>query len=59
MSPDQRKLLGMKGRQHVVSNYNFENFNKSWIELFDKIVEERGSWKGRRQYKPWKLVEIK
>ncbi len=59
MTPDQRRLLGMKGRQHVIKNYNFSTFNKSWVNLFEKIVKERGSWGTRRQYKPWKLVEIK
>jgi len=59
LTKDQRKLLGMKGRQHVIKNYNFEKFNKSWIDLIDKVVEERGSWDTRKKYKAWKLMEVK
>ena len=47
-----------KGIAHVNKNYNFEDFKKKWIELMDKIVEERGSWETRKGYKPWEIKEI-
>jgi glycosyltransferase involved in cell wall biosynthesis len=59
MTPSQRKLLGMKGRNHVVKNYNFENFRKQWINLIDSVVENHGSWDTRKGYKPWEILEIK
>ena len=59
MSPEERKLLGMKGRQHVAKNYNFENFQKQWIDLVDSVVENHGSWETRKGYKPWAFTEIK
>jgi len=58
MSPEERKLLGMKGRQHVAKNYNFENFQKQWIDLIDSVVEDHGSWETRKGYKPWAFTEI-
>jgi len=58
MSPGQRKLLGLKGRQHVVKNYNFGKFKKQWINLIDSIVENRGSWETRKGYVPWEMKEI-
>ena len=58
MTPSQRKLLGMKGRNHVVKNYNFENFNKQWVSLIDSVVENHGSWETRKGYKPWEILEI-
>ena len=58
MSPAQRKLLGLKGRQHVVKNYNFGKFKKQWINLIDSIVENRGSWETRKGYVPWEIKEI-
>jgi hypothetical protein len=59
MTKDQRRLLGVRGRQHVVKNYNFNKFNKSWVNLVDSIVESRGSWGSRKKYKSWDLREIK
>lgn len=58
MTPSQRKLLGMKGRGHVVKNYNFANFNKQWVNLIDSVVENHGSWDTRKGYKPWEILEI-
>jgi glycosyltransferase involved in cell wall biosynthesis len=59
LTPSQRKLLGMKGRQHVVKNYNFDNFRKKWIELIDSVVENHGSWDTRKGYQSWEIKEIK
>ena len=59
MTPDERKLLGIKGRQHVAANYGFDKFKKTWINLVDSIVENHGSWESRKNYKSWDLKEIK
>jgi len=58
MTHEERKLLGIKGRQHVAKNYNFENFQKQWIDLIDSVVENHGSWETRKGYKPWAFTEI-
>ena len=50
MSPDSRREMGMKGREHVLKNYNFETFNKQWVELMDSVVEKYGSWENRKEY---------
>lgn len=48
MSRSQRRQLGAKGRGHVMKNYNFENFQKSWVEYMLRIHEEEGSWETRK-----------
>jgi len=48
LGPEGRKKLGAKGREHVVKNYNFENFNTQWVELMLKIHKEEGSWETRK-----------
>ena len=58
MSPDDRKALGQKGRQHVIENYNFETFEKQWVNLMDKVWEEKGSWENRKNYNRWECKEI-
>ena len=59
MTAGERKLLGMKGRNHVVKNYNFSNFKKQWINLIDSVVENHGSWETRKGYQAWEIKEIK
>ena len=58
MSYEERKIIGRKGRQHVLMNYNFENFKTKWIKLMDSIHEKYGSWENRKGYKSWEFKEI-
>ena len=58
MSPKDRKELGMKGREHVIKNYNFIDFEKKWIELMDSTYEKYGSWENRKEYKSWTFEEV-
>tara|TARA_R100000315_G_C5233898_1_gene144987 strand:+ start:738 stop:2000 length:1263 start_codon:yes stop_codon:yes gene_type:complete len=59
MTPEEREHMGERGYQHVMMNYNFENFEKKWVETMDGIHERHGSWDTRKGYKSWDLVEIK
>ena len=59
MPREERKKMGMKGREHVQKNYNFENFQKSWVEIMLGVYEKHGSWDSRKNYKPWSITEIK
>ena len=59
MSKEEREELGRLGRQHVEKNYNFKTFNQSWVDVIEHVIEEHGSWETRKNYKPYKLVEIK
>ena len=43
MSAEDRKKLGAAGRKHVMKNYNFENFCKTWVDLMTDIHETCGS----------------
>ena len=54
MSTAERAKLGALGRQHAMKNYNFDDFNKSWVDLMEQIHEKHGSWKTRRGYKSWR-----
>jgi len=55
---EERKVLGEKGRHHVIKNYNFKDFCKKWDEVMTTIHEEEGSWETRRPMKQWTLEEI-
>ena len=54
----QRQKMGENGRKHVMKNYNFDNFNKSWVETLTKLHEEEGSWETRKYTKRWTLKEV-
>tara|TARA_Y100001937_G_scaffold119372_1_gene175035 strand:- start:1391 stop:2659 length:1269 start_codon:yes stop_codon:yes gene_type:complete len=58
MSKEERTNLGLLGREHVMKNYNFENFNKTWVDLMTEIYEEQGSWETRKYTKRWTLKEV-
>jgi glycosyltransferase involved in cell wall biosynthesis len=58
MPKEEREELGRLGSEHVRKNYNFEDFNKRWVELMDSIHERCGSWDTRKGYKSWEIKEI-
>ena len=55
---EERRKMGMLGRKHVETNYNFENFNSTWVEFMDKVVEEGGSWETRTNYSGIRFMEV-
>lgn len=58
MTPEQRAELGLRGRNHVLVNYGYDVFCKQWVDLVNKIIEERGAWEDRKQYRSWHFKEI-
>lgn len=56
---EQRAELGRMGREHVMKNYNFENFTSQWQKVVKETIEEFGSWENRKNYNRWELFEIK
>jgi len=56
--PEKRAELGRAGREHVIKNYNFENFAKKWEEILVNAHEKYGSWENRKNYKSWELRAI-
>jgi glycosyltransferase involved in cell wall biosynthesis len=58
MTSEERKELGMKGREHVMKNYNFETFNKQWVDIMTEIYEQEGSWETRTNYNGIRFLEV-
>ena len=50
--------MAAAGRQHVLENYNFENYEKSWVKIMDDFIEKNGSWENRKNYESWVLMEV-
>ena len=40
MSKEEKKELKEKCRNHVIKNYNFEDFKQKWVDLMLKVYEE-------------------
>ena len=57
-SPKAYKKMATAGLQHVKENYNFEDYERRWIETIDKTIEELGSWETRKGYAKWTLKEV-
>ena len=58
MSKEERQELGLKGRKHVIDNYNFNDFEQKWIDLMDSVHEKYGSWDNRKHYESWTFQEV-
>jgi len=58
LSPAEREEMGRLGADHVKKNYNFDTFITQWDELLTEIHETHGSWKNRKNYKPYDFKEI-
>ena len=58
LSPAEREEMGRLGAGHVKKNYNFDTFITRWDELLTEIHETHGSWKNRKNYKPYDFKEI-
>jgi glycosyltransferase involved in cell wall biosynthesis len=50
--------MSTQGRKHVLNNYNFDDYEKNWVNVFDNIIEKHGSWESRKGYKSWHLLEV-
>ena len=58
MDKEERTKLGLAGRKHVMENYNFETFNRTWVETLVSLHEEEGSWETRKETQRWILEEM-
>jgi hypothetical protein len=53
-----RNEMGLKGRDHVLENYNFDKFTDIWVETMLKVYEENGSWENRINYNGIRFKEV-
>ena len=58
MDPKDRRELGKSGREHVLKNYNFSNFQKTWVDEMLRVHDHFGSWETRKNYKAWECKEV-
>jgi glycosyltransferase involved in cell wall biosynthesis len=54
----KRKEMGECARQHVLENYNFDNFASQWEKIILDTYEKHGSWETRKNYKAWELIAV-
>ena len=52
------KKMSLQGREHVRKNYNFDQYEKRWVQKMDEIVEKYGAWGTRSDYQRWHLLEV-
>lgn len=58
LEKEERLLMGSRGREHVLKNFSFDEFNKLWKNTLDYVYEKYGSWENRKHYKKWNFEEI-
>ena len=57
-SKKQYQKMSKNGMEHVNKNYNFENYEKSWVKLIDQTIKKHGSWDTRKNYTRWELIDL-
>ncbi len=57
LNKETREIMGKSGREHVLKNYNFEDFASTWVELMLNLHEEEGSWETRK-HNNFRLLEV-
>ncbi len=57
MPKEHWRKVGAAGRQHVIDNYNFQNFISQWDEIFTEVHNKHGSWPNKA-YKAWNLKVV-
>jgi len=58
LSNAKYKKMAAAGQAHVKANYNFEKYERDWVETMDDIIERHGSWDTRQGYKKWHFMEV-
>jgi glycosyltransferase involved in cell wall biosynthesis len=55
MNPEDRAELSTACRTWATTNFGFDQFIDSWDKLFEKIVDEKGSWETRTGYSSYEM----
>lgn len=55
---ETRTEWGVKGKEHMMKNYNFDVFCKRWDEIMSSVFEKYGSWENRKNYKSWEMQTL-
>jgi len=50
MSREERKEMGLKGRQHMLNKYDISKFAAQWEKVMDEFCDKHGSWDTRKNY---------
>lgn len=58
MPKDQYDLLASLGEQHVQKNYNFDVFEKQWVDIMNSVHQKYGSWETRKNYNHWETITL-
>ena len=58
MTKEERDELGHKGRQHVLNNYDFNNYQEGWDKIMKDVHNKYGSWEDRKGYNTWRHEEL-
>jgi glycosyltransferase involved in cell wall biosynthesis len=55
MNPEDRAELSTACRTWATTNFGFDQFIDAWDKLFEKIVDEKGSWETRTGYTSYEM----
>ena len=50
--------MGKLGRDYVMKNFGFEDYQEKWAKTMLEIHDKYGSWENRKGYKAWEVLEV-
>lgn len=50
MTREERKEMGLKGRQHMLNKYDISKFAAQWEKVMNDFCEKHGAWETRKNY---------
>jgi predicted RNA-binding protein len=48
MGKAERRRIGTLGREHIMEDYNFVELQNKWVEVIDKVLENKEDYNGIR-----------
>ncbi|MAF25548.1 hypothetical protein CL634_08260, partial [bacterium] len=58
MSREELDDWGALGRQSVLDRFSTKQYTEGWLKIIEETCQEQGSWKTRKNYKNWELLEV-
>ena len=58
LSKTKYQEMSKAGMEHVLTNYNFEDYENNWVQTIDRVIETNGSWETRKGHEKWHLMEV-
>jgi glycosyltransferase involved in cell wall biosynthesis len=58
LTKEERKEMGLKGREHVLKNYSFKKYQTRWVEIIEEVHKSHSSWSNKSKGQRFRVEEV-